>query len=367
MRIERLELERFRNYAHCEVEPQQTLMVFVGPNASGKTNLLEAIHLATSGTSFRNPRWVDLITWGSEAARIRTRVVGEGRLVDVELRIDGVGDHSWIIGGTPKKRFGDSAHITPVVVFTPDDLALVKGASAYRRAAVDALGGQIAPAYQRLRRDYMRVVRQRNAQLKEDRDRGVLEAWDEQLVDLGSRLHVHRRRLTRRLLAEMAPVYRTLSGGEELSLSVNSRCGNVGQGLDDEISASLVAEVMSRELEIRRQDERVRRITLVGPHRDDLVFTIDTREARVYASQGQQRTVALAWKWAEVALLAEMTGRAPILLLDDVMSELDDTRRAALTGLMQKAVQTFVTTTTTRYFDEDLLASAGIVTMEELH
>jgi len=367
VRIERLKLDWFRNYAHCEVEPQETLTVFVGPNASGKTNLLEAIQLVTSGTSFRNPRWSDLITLGEEAAHIRTQVAGEGRWVDAELRIGPAGDRDWIVSGIPRKRFIYSGCLAPVVLFTPDDLAIVKGGAVCRRAAVDALGDQIAPAYQRLRRDYVRVVRQRNAQLKSSQDKRVLAAWNEQLVDLGSRLHVHRRRLTRRLLAEMAPVYRALSGGEELSLSIDSRCGDLGQGLEEEISASQVAEVMSREIHIRSQDERVRQMTLVGPHRDDLVFTIDTREARVYASQGQQRTAALAWKWAEVALLAEMTGKAPILLLDDVMSELDDSRRAALTGLMQKAVQTFVTTTTTRYFDEHLLASAGIVTMEELH
>jgi DNA replication and repair protein RecF len=246
-------------------------------------------------------------------------------------------------------------------VFTPDDLSLAKGSAERRREGLDALGSQLSRAYGLMRTEYSRVVRQRNALLREGGGGEGLAAWDSQLVALGSKLVVQRRRLARRLGEAMIPAYEHLGDGEELAVGYLDACGLGGLGLGEEVSQEAAAEAMEAELVRRRLDERARGVTLVGPHRDDLLITIDGREARTFGSQGQQRTAALAWKMAEVIVAKELLRRSPVLLLDDVMSELDERRRSALTDVIQRETQTFVTTTNTGYFEPALLRSAEIV------
>jgi len=213
----------------------------------------------------------------------------------------------------------------------------------------------------------MHVLRQRNTLLREGGSRVELAAWDDQLIRLGARLHVHRRRLAARIKQEAVPVYKHLSQGEDLDIQLLGRSGSLPASLDDEVGLAVAEEAMADEIERRRSEELTRQVSLVGPHRDDFLFLIGGREARAYASQGQQRTIALAWKWAEVAVITEMMHRAPVLLLDDVMSELDHERRKALTDLVQRAVQTFITTTTTAYFDQDLLKEASVIDIRSLY
>lgn len=363
MHITRLELHDFRCYHEWVVEPHHALTVFVGPNAVGKTNIIESIQLIATGTSFRNPDWPEVVRWGSDRALIKMSAEGEGSHADVELRVSSEGAPQWKVGGVPKRRRSDATRFVPVVAFTPDDLLLVKGPAEQRRSAIDALGEQLSATYGALRRDYLRVIRQRNILLREEASSSDIEPWDDQLVTLGARLHVHRRRLVQRVSEAAAPVYRTLAKGEDLSLSVTDRCGT--QELDEEerCEAATVERTLAAELQRRRPDERSRKTSVVGPHRDDILFLVNGRDARAYASQGQQRTIALAWKWAEVAVVSDVLRKTPVLLLDDVMSELDETRRRALTGLVQQDVQTFVTTTSTHYFDPALLTASRVITL----
>lgn len=363
MHITRLELRDFRCYHEWVVEPHPALTVFVGPNAIGKTNIIEGIQLVATGTSFRNPERSEVVRWGAEQALIKMTAEGEGSHADVELRITNTGSRSWRVGGTPKRRTSDAARFVPVVAFTPDDLLLVKGPAEQRRSAIDALGEQLSATYGALRRDYMRVVRHRNILLREEAPTADLDPWDDQLVNLGARLHVHRRRLAQRISEAASPVYERLATGEKLSLTMTDRCGTQSLEHGERIDAALVQQALTAELIRRRADERSRKTTVVGPHRDDLVFLINGREARAYASQGQQRTIALAWKWAEVAVVSDVLHTTPVLLLDDVMSELDDARRRALTDLVQRDVQTFVTTTSTHYFDSALLTASRVITL----
>jgi DNA replication and repair protein RecF len=174
---------------------------------------------------------------------------------------------------------------------------------------------------------------------------------------------VHRRRLARQVLDEAVQIYGHLAAGEVLDVHMCDRCGLAGYDLLMEISAEEVDAALRGEIERRRPDERARGVSLAGPHRDDITFLVGGRNARAFASQGQQRTIALAWKWAEVIVVTRILGRTPVLLLDDVMSELDQTRRGALTDLVQGDVQTFITTTTTSYFDPALLRAARVVTL----
>jgi DNA replication and repair protein RecF len=160
---------------------------------------------------------------------------------------------------------------------------------------------------------------------------------------------------------EATRIYAGLADSESLAVAVNDRCGVGVPWPSEALEVTDVRACLEAELSERRSDEEVRKVSLVGPHRDDLIFTVDGKDARTFASQGQQRTIALALKWAEVAVITDVLRRRPILLLDDVMSELDETRRKALAGMMQQEVQTFVTTTTPAYFEETVLGQATMV------
>lgn len=361
MRITQLELRDFRNYTHWRFQPDSALTVFVGPNAIGKTNIIEAIQLVATGSSFRNPRWDDVVRWGADRAAVMMCADGDGSHVDIQLVVESEGQRTWSVGGVRKRRTADACRYVPVVAFTPDDLSLVKGPAEQRRAALDVLGEQLSPTYGALRRDYARVVRQRNALLRDSAPQESVDPWDEQLVKLGARLHIHRRRLARQVLDAAAPIYTHLAAGESLGATLCDRCGLEAHDLTTNIDAREAESALREELAKRRTDERARGVSLAGPHRDDLTFLIGERDARVFGSQGQQRTIALAWKWAEVVVIENITKKTPILLLDDVMSELDESRRGALTDLVQREVQTFVTTTTTTYFDPALLRGARVV------
>lgn len=357
MRINRIELTDFRNYERFTLEPAPGLTVLVGPNAAGKTNVVEAIQLVTAARSFRRPEYSDLIRWGSSRARVAMRAEEGARLLEVELDVDEVGGRAYLVNGQARRRHSEVAGLLPSVVFSPDDLSMVKGPAERRRAAIDDLGEQLSPTYGSLRRDYGKVVRQRNAMLREGVG-AALDAWDEQLVSLGSRLVVHRTGLLERTMAHAVRRYADMTGGERLGYEYADRCG---MGSCAAIGAAEVEEAMRAQLAARAREERTRCVTLVGPHRDDVVLTIEGRGARAFGSQGQQRTIALAWKLAEVEMVEEVLRRKPVLLLDDVMSELDADRRAALSDVVASEIQTVVTTTTTAYFTAETLERATIV------
>lgn len=362
MRITRVELRDFRNYEAFDLEPSPGLTVLVGPNAAGKTNVIEAVQLVTAARSFRRPRFEELVRWGTEGARVRLRAEKDERLLETEMTVDATGQRSYRINGQSKRRFSEISGLLPSVLFTPEDLGLVKGPAERRRAALDDLGEQLSPTYGSLRRDYGRVVKHRNALLKEGAYGPRMEAWDEQAVVLGARLVAHRLRLLERVMSHAARGYQAMAAGETLDFSYADRCGLFSCDLaqTEQIEAAIRTE-MAR----RHGEERRRMTTLVGPHRDDVVFMVGGREARSFASQGQQRTIALAWKLAEVQVVREVLRTNPVLLLDDVMSELDAERRAALSELVSSEIQTLVTTTSTGYFTLEMLERSTVVGVGE--
>lgn len=366
MYVKSLHLTTFRNYSDREIQPSPGLTVLVGPNATGKTNVIEALQIVTSGRSFRRPKWNEVVQWGADHATLAAEISGEGSDVRVEIVMRSDSSRLFRVNGSVKRKVSDATGILPCVVFTPDDLDLAKGPAETRRSEVDDLGEQLSKTYGAVRRDYSRVVRHRNILLREwqasDND---LEPWDVQVASLGSRLLVHRRRLLRRIAEHATAAYKDLSQGEGLSVRYTDRCGLHTSSLDDVIEADEAEKAILASLESRRNDERTRRVTLVGPHRDEIVFLLDGNDARSYASQGQQRTIALAWKLAEVHVVDDVVHKKPILLLDDVMSELDESRRRALTGLVQQNVQTFVSTTDVAHFDSNLMNEALIIESKE--
>jgi DNA replication and repair protein RecF len=356
-----LTLVSFRNYGRYELEPHPALTVLVGPNAVGKTNLIEALQLTTAATSFRRPRWEDLVRWGDTNTSVVLEAREGERRLDVSLDVAADGTHTYCVNSQRKHRTSDVAGRFPSVIFTPDDLVLVKGSAERRRAAIDDLGSQLSSSYASLRREFGRALRQRNTLLKEDPRNNELAVWDEQIASLGARLVTHRLRLLARVMGSAGRHYADMSQGEELAWVYEDRCGLPPHTTEDHLDQGAVEECIHTELRRRAVEERRRAVTLVGPHRDDIVFTVGGRDARAFASQGQQRTAALAWKLAEVDIIEEVSRSRPMLLLDDVMSELDAGRRAALSVTMTGRTQTFVTTTNLGYFDATMLADATIV------
>lgn len=359
--IDRVYVRDFRSYEAFSIELDPCLTIIVGPNASGKTNLVEAIELLTRAASFRTSSWVEAIREGSEGnARLGLEATGGGRSFEVDLEISKASRRVYRVNGKVRRAINQVASVIPCVVFTPEDLRLVKDAAEKRRAALDGLGSQLSPTYARLKTDYDKVLRQRNTILRDDSvSAGDLDLWTDRLIEVGSSLTTHRLRLFNRLEKAMDTTYSQLAGDGPLSSRYVPSWERDGVPLSNDG----IAETMRQHLALKRDAEKARRISLSGPHRDDIVFKINEREARAYGSQGQQRTIALSWKLAEVAVITEIAAQKPILLLDDVMSELDEKRRHALAAFVGSVAQTVMTTTNIGYFEDSLLSRAKVISL----
>ena len=372
--IDSLEIEGFRGYRRLVLEGLPALTVLSGPNAVGKTNIVEAIELLTSGESFRKPTWSETVSWGLDHARLSAAFSDERRRVDHRLLIRG-NERVYEVNG--KRRPVSAVRGTcPCVLFIPDDLQMVKASSGRRREAADSLGAQLSKNYGALKAEYQQTLRQRNLLIRDELDAGPLfESWNESLAASGARLCVSRMRLFARLAAHMERIYGQLVSGERLDvryLPSWERFDATGRQLGDiaslsdcpevgEVGADEARALVGSALERLHEVERRRKTTLAGPHKDEFAFFIDGRNARLFASQGQQRTVVLVWKLAEVELVSEMLQQKPVLLLDDVMSELDGRHREALTDFIGRSAQAFITTTNLGYFSKGLLAAANVV------
>ena len=354
--VTELALADFRSFECLGVALSPGVTVFVGPNAAGKTNTVEALQLLTSGQSFRRPTPSQLVRDGAESARIDARLEGDGRVLDA--RLDVVAGRRQFSRNGKRCQAADMPGELMSVLFSPDDLALVKRGASVRRDEIDDFGRQANRGYANVLAAYLRSVEQRNRLLKDEfPDEGLIEAWDSS-VSLGGATLLHARlRLFSRLADRVSEVYGRVSGGEELVCSYSSTLGEGVEGLTRDELRDLFYE----RLRAGRPDDLRRRQTCVGPHRDDVSFSIEGRDARSFGSQGQQRTVALAVKMAEVGLAEELLGSRPLLLLDDVMSELDESRREAVMSYVREGIQTVVTTTNLGYFSAELLDAAEVI------
>ncbi len=350
MRLLALELLRWRNLAAGAVEPGPSINVFHGNNAQGKTNLIESIFYVASLRTFRPGRRSQLSTWNSPGFRLKARAEVEDRTVTFEvglteggrlLRVDGAQVDS------TDEYFGGFN----VVLFTPEHLALVRGDPAGRRSFVDRALFNVDSDQLRVVRRYNRVLRERNALLKRSGhapvDSVLLDAFDEQLSRAGAELVVRRLELLEELSPGLCRVHDELTAnGKSLRMTYRAR------GLAERLSKTSPdrneaawSELLLEALQQRRGDDLRRGFTGVGPHSDDISLLLEDRPARLTASQGEARTIVLALKLAEVLWIHERRTEPPVLLLDDMGSELDGNRRQVLfdyIGRMQ--CQTFVTT-----------------------
>jgi DNA replication and repair protein RecF len=332
----------------------------VGHNAAGKTNLLEAMLVLSRGGSHRTSADHELIAWGEPLARIEGRVSGPRSAPDtleVVLVTPGAvpGARKRIrVNGVPR-RASALASTFRTVLFAPEDMLLVAGGPSLRRASLDTLVTQLVPAAAVSMATYARTLVQRNNLLRRIREeaaaRDELRFWDETLVTEGGRIVSWRTQTLSMLAQPLADAHREIAPGEgRLAVTtVTNAAAETGETAEDALRRRLV-ETAEKEI--------WNGATLIGPHRDDIAFQLDGRDLAGYASRGQQRTAILAWKLAQLDLLTDTTGDPPLLLLDDVFSELDPQRRAHLVRRISGLPQAFVTTTTLDDLDGALVRAS---------
>jgi DNA replication and repair protein RecF len=343
VRLSWIELTDFRCHESLRVEPDSGVNVFVGDNGSGKTSLLEAVGYLASLVSFRRSPDAALVRLGSEGAVIRGEFSSSTGASLVEVEIPGAGRRRVLLNGKRAAGRAAVAESVALVAFLPDDLDLVKRGPAYRREYLDDLAAQLWPAAAVEQSEYERAVMQRNALLRRDgrqSDPTTLDVLDDRVARLGGAV------LARRLATAslVAPTVEQLYG-ELGEVPARVSFSYAAAGLEDvpnRAGAEELAALLAPALAAARRGDLERRTTTVGPHRDDVDVVLDDRDARTRASQGEQRSVALGLRLAAYRVLAERRSTAPVLLLDDVFSELDARRSARLVERLPQG-QVFVT------------------------
>ncbi len=341
MRVDWLSLTNFRSYPQLDWKPEPGVNLLLGPNGSGKTNLLEAIAYLATLRSFRSVPDGSLIRDDTESAVIRAGVSGADRERVIEIEMALKGPRRTQVDKSRLQRTADLLGVLRVIAFLPEDLDLVKRGPAYRRDLLDSIAVQLWPGAYLDQSEFERSLRQRNAFLKSGQhDEPTLAVWDSRLAQSGGRVMARRSRVIETLSDLLDGAYREIAQRDH-----GASIGYVATWDEESISgrtASDYAAAIQRALEASRRADFDRRVTTVGPHRDEPVFIIDEREARTHGSQGEQRTMALAVKLAAHRAVAEVVGQPPVLVLDDVFSELDPTRAAALARSLPADTQTLI-------------------------
>ena len=343
MQINSLILENFRNYKNLEVDFDERLNIIVGENAQGKTNLIEAIYMTAFAKSFRTNNAAEMVRFGEETARVSADVTSEE--IDKNITIIFRNDGKKMIkkDGKVVRRTGDLLNTVVVIIFSPDDLRIIKDSPDKRRAFMNRELSQMRPRYYEVLRNYEEALREKNALLKNYGNRDnrrtysddMLDIYDRQLADAGYEILRYRIEFAEMLTAEADEIMGKISGGREsLRIAYKTAC--------DFVTASEGREILYSQIRHGRDKDLYNGYASLGPHRDDLEFYINDKDAKKFGSQGQQRTIALSLKLAEIRIARQLLEEAPVLLLDDVLSELDLDRQRFLVSEIDD-VQLFIT------------------------
>ncbi|MBD2510171.1 DNA replication/repair protein RecF [Nostoc muscorum FACHB-395] len=363
MYLKTLNLRQFRNYQDQKVEFTAAKTILVGNNAQGKSNLLEAVELLATLRSHRMTRDRDLVQEGEAIAQINATLERQTGVSDLTLTLRRNGRRSVALNGESIRRQMDFLGVLNAVQFSSLDLDLVRGGPEGRRNWLDTLLIQLEPVYAHILQQYNHVLRQRNAFLKRHVEtldatslHSELAVWDAQLATTGTRVIRRRDRAIERLAPIASAWHASISGSTEI-LQINYVPNIPSEdNQPEEVQQAFLAKIQQRAVAEMHQGT-----TLVGPHRDEIELTINQTPARQYGSQGQQRTLVLALKLAELQLIEEVVKEPPLLLLDDVLAELDLSRQNQLLDAIQDRFQTLITTTHLGSFDSQWLKSSQIL------
>lgn len=360
MYIEHLKLKKYRNYEDLDLTFDNKINVIIGENAQGKTNLMEAIYLLAFTKSHRTSKEKELIQWDEKYAKIEGRIMKRNHDLPLEIYLSTKGKKAKM-NRIEQQRLSDYIGTLNVVMFAPEDLTLVKGPPHIRRRFIDMELGQIQPKYIYHLTQYQKILKQRNSLLKQLRwqnnpDEVMLKVLTEQLIEHAAPILERRFQFLKLLRKWASPIHYGISRElEHLDISYSPTV----EVLEDANKEKIESIYENKFYELKEK-EIERGTTLVGPHRDDLIFYVNDRNVHIYGSQGQQRTTALSVKLAEIELIHNEIGEYPVLLLDDVLSELDDFRQSHLLNTIQGKVQTFVSTTSVEGIHHETLRNADI-------
>ena len=370
MRIKSLKLLYFRNYLSTNIEVHPSLNVLVGNNANGKTNIIESIFCLALGKSYRTKSDSECIMFGETATAMSCVVNKNDKNLDIMLGINNKGK-SAKIAGIKKTKLTDFVGELNVVLFSPEDLQLVKGSPALRREFINREFYQYSRIYHKYYLMYQHLLKQRNSYLKDMRKNpkdemflAYLETITSQLAKVAIYITKERVSFVHEISALTYQNMLNISNGQE-TLKIKYKSSvlellNITDVNDTNFTEENLVKVMMK----KSFDDIMRGSTKIGPHQDDLEFYINDLDAKMYASQGQQRSIVLSLKLAEINYLKSKTGTYPVLLLDDVLSELDKNRQLKLLDAINENVQTFITTPSISDIKEDLLKKAKVFKIE---
>lgn len=334
-----INVNSFRNIRRSVINFDSRFNIFYGKNGQGKTNYLEAIFFLGTLKSFRHARQKDMLAWDENSASLKCSFVDHELQHDLSVTFENSSKILKVDGKVPP-RLIDYCHQLSVVAFSPEEMAMINGSPDQRRRYLDRAVFCMDPAYLKIYHDYYRVLKQRN-QLLRQHNYGGIEAWTEQLVITGAKLVLERSAYIRELTEPFSAYYKNISGSDEVA-----RLCYHNPSFESCFSLSEIRDDIFRALIDSSRIERERGTTIVGPHRDDLEFFLNNRLIREHGSQGQQKSFVMAMKMAEIEHLNKISGRLPILLLDDMTAELDNDRiQHLLDFLISRNIQVFITTT----------------------
>ena len=316
MWIKKIKIKNFRNYESEEINLEKNINIFYGQNAQGKTNIIESIFLCSLGKSFRTKKDKEMIKLNEQNALVEVEYEKSDR--DGKIKIEIGNKKNIYLNGIKIKKLSELLGNLNIVIFTPDDINILKGGPQNRRRFLDIMISQLRPNYMHILNLYLKTIEQRNKYLRqikeEHKDENLLEIWDEKLAEYAVKIYEYRKEFIEKIIKKLDIIHKNITNEEE------------------QIELEYVTECDSKEkylklLKERRKLDIIKGFTTKGVHRDDFMIYINKKDIKIFGSQGQNRTAMLSLKLAELQVIYDEIGEYPILLLDDFMSELDKTRR----------------------------------------
>ena len=366
MYIKTIELKNYRNYENLSLNFDSDKVLLVGKNAQGKTNLLEAIYFMSCLNSARAKNDSDIILWGKDFLRVKLKMSRQDMDFSLEVISSPPKKREMLVNDVKKRKTSDFCSNLSVVSFSVNDLLLLRGTPDDRRRWLDMAISQIYPAYLDRIAKYNKIRVQKSSHLREIKgnlqaNRDILDVLNMQLVIAGSNIIYLRLKFLRELQKIAKQKHLQIAEKEDFFMEYNSSVIET-LGFKNEIPYTIedIAFVFDKKLKLRQDEEIIRAQAVVGPHRDDVFYYINGIDSRKFASQGQQRTIVLSLKLAELELIKEKIGDTPILLLDDVLAELDNIRQNYLLNAIGSKIQTIITSVDTVLFDNDYLKNVQL-------